>query len=124
MPADDGCRPYDDYRIAPIEQSGEQCEADARRAINASGFDTTLDITRELLAKNQILGAERAGRAQKRDDQPQEVPGYSDDRSRQPQRAFIMPESARGCRLWTRKQSRRELLRTTEGAIAGQRGHP
>ncbi len=84
-----------------------------RRVIKASGFDTTLDITGQLFAKNQILSAERARRAQKRDDQPQEVPGYSGDRSRQVQHAFIMPESARGCRLWTREQPRRELLRTT-----------
>ncbi len=81
--------------------------------INASGFDTTLDITGELFAKNQILSADRAGRAQERDDQPQDVPGYSDDRSRQLQHALIMPESARGCRRWTPKQPRRELLRTT-----------
>ena len=81
--------------------------------INAAGLNTTLDITGQLFAKNQILSAERARRAQERDDQPQEVPGYSDDRSRQVQHAFIMPESARGCRLWTREQPRRELLRTT-----------
>jgi hypothetical protein len=70
VPADDGRRPYDDNRIAPIKQSGEQCEADARRVINASGLDTTLDIACQLFAKNQILSAERSGRAQERDDQP------------------------------------------------------
>jgi len=69
----------------------------------ASWFNTTLDITGQLFAKNQILGAERAGRAQERDGQPQEVPGYSDDRSRQLHHAIIMPESARVCRRRTGK---------------------
>src|SRR5437667_365499 len=39
VPANDGRRSYDDDRIAPIEESGEQCEADASRMIHASGFD-------------------------------------------------------------------------------------
>ena len=82
--------------------------------LDSSGLDTALDIPRELFAKNQILSAERTGRAQERDDQPHEVLGYSDDRSRQLQHAHIMPESARGCRRWTRKQPRRELLQTTD----------
>ena len=63
VPANDGRRSYDDDRIAPIEESGEQCEADASRVIHASGFDTSLDIPRELPAKDQILSANRAGRA-------------------------------------------------------------
>jgi hypothetical protein len=54
-----------------------------------------------------------SGRAQERDDQPQDVPDYSDDRSHQLQHAIIMPESAGGYVLWTLKQPRRELLRTT-----------
>ena len=41
---------------------------------------------------NEILSADHAGWAQERDDQPQDVPGYSDDRSRQLQHALIMPE--------------------------------
>ena len=98
MPANDGRRPYDHYRIAPIEQSGEQGNTDAGRVIQASGFDTTLDITGELLAKYQVLSADRSGRAQERDDQPQDVPGYSDHRSRELQHALIMPEAAADCR--------------------------
>jgi hypothetical protein len=101
VPANDGRRPYDDHRIVPIEESGKQCEADARRVIHASGLDTTLEVPRQLLAKNQIFSAERSGRAQERDDQPQDVPGYSDDRSYQLQHALIMPESAGACVLWT-----------------------
>jgi len=62
VPANDGRRSYDDHRIAPIEQSGEQCEADASRVIHTSGFDTTLDVPRELFAKNQILSTDRSGR--------------------------------------------------------------
>ena len=62
MPANDGRRPHVDHGIAPIEHSGEQGKADACRVIQASGFDTALDITRELLAKNQVLSADRAGR--------------------------------------------------------------
>jgi hypothetical protein len=56
---------YDEreYRSAPIEEPGEQCETDASRVIHASGLDTTLNITRELLAKNQVLSADRSGRA-------------------------------------------------------------
>ena len=61
MPANDGRRPYDHYRIAPIEQSGEQGEADPSHVIHACGFDPTLDITRELPAKNQVLSADRSG---------------------------------------------------------------
>ena len=113
QPANDGRRPHVDHRIAPIEESGEQCEADASRVIHASGFDPTLDITRELFAKNQVLSADRAGRAQERDDQPQDVRGYSDDCSRQLQHVLIMPESARVCRCRTPKCPRRELLRIT-----------
>jgi hypothetical protein len=60
-PANNRRRPYDDDRSAPIEHSREQCDADASGAIHASGFDTALDITRELLAKNQILRADRVG---------------------------------------------------------------
>jgi len=96
-----------------IEQSGEQGKADAGRVIQASGFDTTLDITGELLAKYPVLSADRSGRAQERDDQPQDVLGYSADRSRQLQHALIMPEAAGGCRRWVPTQTRRELLRTT-----------
>jgi hypothetical protein len=62
--------------------------------IHTSGFDATLDIAGKLFAKNQILSAYRCGRPQKRDHQPQDVAGYSDDRSRQLQHALIMPESA------------------------------
>ena len=59
--------------IAPVKQSGKQRKADTRRVIHAFGFDTALDIPRKLFAKNQILSANRAGRAQERDDQPQDV---------------------------------------------------
>ena len=44
--------------------------------IHASGFDTALDVTRELFAKNQVLSTDHAGRTQERDDQPQDVKGY------------------------------------------------
>jgi hypothetical protein len=47
--------------MAPIEQPGEQGKADVGRGVRAPGFDTTLDITGDLLAKYQILGADRAG---------------------------------------------------------------
>jgi hypothetical protein len=39
-----------------------------------------------------------SGRAQERDDQPQDVPDYSDDRSHQLQHAIIMPEFSRRLR--------------------------
>jgi hypothetical protein len=83
--------------------------------IHASGSYAALDITRQLLAKNEILGADRLGRAQERDDEPQHVRGYSDDRSRKLQHALIMPEAVGGCRRWMPTQTRRELLRTTVG---------
>ena len=54
MPADDGRRPYDHYRIAPIEQSGEQGKADASRVIQAPGFATTLDITGSCLRSTRF----------------------------------------------------------------------
>jgi hypothetical protein len=38
MPPNDGGWSDDDHRIAPIEESGEQCEADASRVIHASGL--------------------------------------------------------------------------------------
>ena len=57
----------------------------------------TLDITGELFAKNQILSPDRPGRAQERNDQPRDVPGFSDSRSRQLQHVLIMPEADRGC---------------------------
>ena len=112
-----GRRPYGDYLIPPIEESGEQCEADARRVIHASGFDTALNMTRELFAKNQVLSADRTRRTQERDDEPQDVRGYSDYRSRQLQHALIMPEAAGGCRRRMPTQTRRKLLRTTRDRI-------
>ena len=81
--------------------------------IHTSRFDSTFDITGELFAKNQVLDTNRAGRAQEGDDQPQDVPGYSDDRWRQLQHAFIMPEAARGCTRLMLTPTRCELLRTT-----------
>jgi hypothetical protein len=94
---------YDDHRIATIEEFGKQCEADASRVIHASRFDATLSITRELLAKYLVLGANR----EEQDDQPQDVRGYSDNRSRQLQHLFIMPESARVYGHPTRSQPAR-----------------
>jgi len=63
VPANNGRRSYDDHGIAPIEESGKQCEANPSRVIHPSGLDATLDITRELLAKNQVLSADRSLRA-------------------------------------------------------------
>ena len=105
MPANDGRRSNVDHRRAPIEHSREQCEADASGVIQAPRSDATLDITRQLLTKNQVLSADRAGRAQERDDHPQDVRGYSDHRSRQLQHPLIMRESARVCRSWTLKRA-------------------
>lgn len=115
MPANDGRRPHVDHRIAPIERPGEQGQTAASGAIGASGLDTALDMTRELLAKHQIPSADRAGRTQERRDQPQDVKSYSEDCSRQLQHALIMPESTRVCRCQMSQQPRRELLRTTIG---------
>jgi hypothetical protein len=113
MPANDGRRSHVDHRIAPIEESGEQRKADASHVIHASWFDTTLDISRELSAKDQILSADRAGGTQERDAQPQDVRDDSDDCSRQLQHALIMPDSASVCVCRTPKCPRRELLRAT-----------
>jgi hypothetical protein len=117
VPANDGCRLHVDHRVAPIEESGEQCEVDASRVIHTSGLDTTLDTPRELFAKNQILSADSAGRSQERNTQPQDVKGYPDGCSRPLQHPLIMPESARVWRRRTLKCLRRELLRTTASAM-------
>ena len=98
VPANDGRRTNIDHRIAPFEESGEQCEVHASRVIHASRLDTTLDIPRQLSAQDQILNADCAGRAQERNAQPQDVREDSDDCSRQLQHALIMPESTRDCR--------------------------
>ena len=98
MPANDGCGLHVDHRGAPIKHSREQREADTSGVIDASGFDTAFDVPRELLAKDQILSSDRAGQAQERDDQPQNVRGYPDECSRQRQHMLIMPESDRACR--------------------------
>jgi len=60
MRANDGRRSHVKHRITPI-QSGEQRQAHASHVIHASWFDTTIDIPRELSAKDQILSAGRAG---------------------------------------------------------------
>ena len=86
--------------------------------IHVSGFDTTFDILRHLPAKNEILSADRAGRAQERDDQPQDVRGYPDERSRHLQHVLIIPESARVCRTRPPKYRGAKLLRTTVPRIA------
>src|SRR6202049_4393063 len=114
VPANDGRRPHIDHRIAPIEEPGKQCAADASRVIHTSGPDPALDVPRELSAKNQILSADRAGRAQERYDQPQDVRSYPDDCTRQLLHAPIMPESDCVCWCLTPKCPRRELLRTTQ----------
>src|ERR1700680_4224314 len=94
MPANDGPRPHIDHRIAPIEELRKQREAHTSRMVHSSGFDTALDIPRELFAKNQILSADRIGRAQEQDDQSQDVRDDSNDCSPQLQHVLIMPESA------------------------------
>jgi len=119
MPANDGRWTHVDHRIAPIEESGEQREADPSHVIHASGFDATLNVPSELSAKNQILSADRAGRAQKQDSQPQDVPDDSDDCSRQLQHPLIMPESARARRRPTATCPRHDLLRTTRVRTSG-----
>lgn len=119
MPPNDGRRPDDDDRIAPIEESGEQREADTSYVVHASGFDAALKIPRELSTQSQILSSDRAGQAKERDDQPQEVRGYPDDPARRLQHVLIMPESARVGRARTPKYRRRELLRST-GPMAPQ----
>ena len=113
-----------DKAVRQSKSPGEQGEADASRVIHASGFDTTLDVPRELFAKNQILSADRAGRAQERDDQPQDVRDYPDECSRQLQHALIMPESARVCRCLDTRYPRRELLRTTRRSRATRHRTP
>jgi hypothetical protein len=105
-----------DHRSAPIEHSREQCEADASGVIHGSGFDTALGITRELLAKNQILCADHAGRAKERDGQPQDVNGYPNECSRQLRHALIMPESLHVCRY-------RIALAAAAGIIADHNSH-
>jgi hypothetical protein len=55
MPAHDGRRPHIDHRVSPSEQPSEQGQADASGVIDASGLDTALDITRQLLAKDKNL---------------------------------------------------------------------
>jgi hypothetical protein len=121
MPANDGRRSHDYHRIAPIEESGEQREADTSRAIHACGTDAALDIARQMSAQNQILSVDRAGRAHERDDQPQDVRGYADDRPRQLQRVLIMPESVPVLQgSHSEVAAGRELLRTTIGSRSRQ----
>src|SRR6266508_3742133 len=122
MPPNDGRRPNDDDRIAPIEESGEQREADASRVVHASGFDAALEIPRQLSTQNQILSSDRAGRAHEQREQTQQVRDDTDDCSRQLQHALLMPESTRVCSRQAPTCPRRELLRTTiTVAIAGTR---
>ena len=71
--ANDGCRLHNDHSIAPIAKAGEQCQAEACRAVYAPGLDASLYVFGKLPAKQKILGADLAGRAHKPITQLQEV---------------------------------------------------
>jgi hypothetical protein len=51
-------RTHDDHRIVPIEQAGQQRQADPRRSINAPRLDPALDVLGELLSQDQVLGTD------------------------------------------------------------------
>ena len=45
-----------DYRIAPIEKSGKQCESYSGRVIHATRLDATLSLTASWLRRTQFSG--------------------------------------------------------------------
>jgi hypothetical protein len=104
--------------VAPPIASGEQRQAHASHVIHVSWFDTTLDVPRELSAKDQILSAGRAGIRKNemlslRTSESIPMIAHVNCSKR------IMRDSAcvYGCR--TPKCARRELLRATIGIPAG-----
>ena len=113
VPANNGRRADDHYRIAPIEESGEHRKAHASRVIHSSGLDTPFEIPGELSAKHQVFRTNRTRSAKEQGSQLQDICEYPDNCSRQCQHAFIMPDSAHACSRATPPNQRRELLRST-----------
>ena len=49
---------HDDEKLSPVDQPREQGEGDASGIVQAPRLDLPLDIERQLLAQEEILGSE------------------------------------------------------------------
>jgi hypothetical protein len=56
VPAHEGFRSYDYEELSPVDKPGEQDERESGGIVQAPGFDFPLDVERQLLAQEEILG--------------------------------------------------------------------
>jgi hypothetical protein len=92
VPANHRCRLHDHQRAAPIEEPGQERQADASRRVDPVRLDTALDVQSQLPAQEEILGAQGLGRS-KQEQQPPE--GVFDEKTCDPQEAdhaLIVPQ--------------------------------
>jgi hypothetical protein len=73
VPADHGGRLDDHQGAAPIEQSGEQRQADAGSGIDAPRPDTALDVQRQLTAQEEVLRLNRLVRTEQQRHPPEGI---------------------------------------------------
>jgi hypothetical protein len=73
MPSDQRLRLDDDQELAPLDQPGQPDERKSDRVIGSTRPDLPLDVQRQLLAKEQILGGELGARSQHRCREPEDV---------------------------------------------------
>src|SRR5262249_26639782 len=73
MPSDQRLRLHDDQELAPRNQPGQPDERQADRVISSPRPNLPLDVQRQLLAQEQILGGELGARSQQRRGEPDDV---------------------------------------------------
>jgi len=70
MPSDQRIRLHDCEEATPVDQPRERDKRNPSRIVAATWFHLPLDIQRQLLSQEQILGGELSMRSSRRRDQP------------------------------------------------------
>jgi hypothetical protein len=58
VPLNERRRSHDDEKLSPVDHPHERDEHDARGIVRAPRLDLSLDIERQLLAQEQVLGCD------------------------------------------------------------------
>jgi hypothetical protein len=56
VPAPESLRAHDDEELSPVDQPREQDEGDSAGIVQAPRFGFPLDVERQLLTKEEVLG--------------------------------------------------------------------
>jgi hypothetical protein len=73
MPADHRRRLHDHQCAAPVEEPGQDGQADSSRCIHPSRLEAALDVQRQLPAQKEVLGLDRFGRTEQQHQPAQAV---------------------------------------------------